>query len=309
MKRLSTRDEIEFSRLDTTLTAFAEQIHPLPGVAGAKERAVFVHQLIDSLHRVAYPRRLLERAQSPRRADPDDIAYFDPIKAAAQLASVGQHDEACWLVFLSVHFGKSRRGGWRLVREIYGKLGQGGRWDWQTVSAAPSQMGQWIDAQRNHLGCAGEGGFGNHRKRESLAATGKTIESYVAWIGIAGHRARIDAALESAQGDSRLAFDELYRSMTVFRFGRLARFDYLSMLGKLNLAPIVAGSAYLADSTGPRGGARLLFEGARNAVIKNDVLEARLAALDAVLGVGMQVLEDALCNWQKCTSDYVRFNA
>ena len=32
----------------------------------------------------------------------------------------GDKEEAFWLVFMFVHFGKHARGGWRYIREIYG---------------------------------------------------------------------------------------------------------------------------------------------------------------------------------------------
>ena len=51
--------------------------------------------------------------------------------------------------------------------------------------------------------------------------------------------------------DPTVIFDELYRNMSVVGFGRLGKFDYLSMLGRYNLAPISAGSAYLDNATGP----------------------------------------------------------
>ena len=50
-------------------------------------------------------------------------------------------------------------------------------------------------------------------------------------------------ACEQAKGDPRKAFDILYHSMgAVASFGRTARFDYLTMIGKLGLAPIEPGS-------------------------------------------------------------------
>jgi hypothetical protein len=37
------------------------------------------------------------------------------------------------------------------------------------------------------------------------------------------------------------------------------------------------------------------------------VLQARLDVLDRDLGVGMAVMEDALCNWQKSPDRFVHF--
>jgi hypothetical protein len=105
-----------------------------------------------------------------------------------------------------------------------------------------------------------------------------------------------------------MAFDDLYQSMkAVKRFGRTARFDYLAMVGKVGLAPIEPGSAYLENSTGPITGARLLFGGRKTAELSPRELNQQLVELNTELNVGMQVLEDALCNWQKSPNQLKRF--
>jgi hypothetical protein len=93
----------------------------------------------------------------------------------------------------------------------------------------------------------------------------------------------------------------------VKRFGRTARFDYLTMLGKLGLAAIQPGSAYMQDATGPVTGAQLLFGGSKNSNLKKKDLDQWLIQLDGHLNVGMQVLEDSLCNWQKSPSRFKPF--
>jgi hypothetical protein len=106
----------------------------------------------------------------------------------------------------------------------------------------------------------------------------------------------------------RKLFDYLYCSMTeVTSFGRMAKFDYLTMLGKLELARIEPGSPYLEGSTGPLAGARLLFSGSNTADISSQDLDSRSVELGDALGVGMQVVEDALCNWQKSPGKFVPF--
>jgi Alpha-glutamyl/putrescinyl thymine pyrophosphorylase clade 3 len=95
---------------------------------------------------------------------------------------------------------------------------------------------------------------------------------------------------------------------SVVSFGRTARFDYLTMIGKLGLASIEPGFAYMGGATGPLRGARLLFFGSATAGgVTPRQLDAWLAELDAYLGVGMQVLEDSLCNWQKSPGRFLRF--
>jgi hypothetical protein len=95
----------------------------------------------------------------------------------------------------------------------------------------------------------------------------------------------------------------------VIRFGRTAKFDYLTMVGKLQLAAIEPGSTYMGGATGPLRGAKLLFGGNISANISKKTLEEWLIELESHLGLffGMQILEDALCNWQKSPDRYVYF--
>jgi hypothetical protein len=143
----------------------------------------------------------------------------------------------------------------------------------------------------------------------SSRGTGAAVETYVEWVNPPrAHADLVEAAVDDADGDPRKAFDLLYQSLrSVASFGRLARFDYLSMLGKISLAPIEAGSPYLAGSSGPKAGAQLLIRGDANEPVSVEFLDAELIRLGATLGVGMQVLEDALCNWQKSANAYKKF--
>ena len=114
----------------------------------------------------------------------------------------------------------------------------------------------------------------------------------------------MDQTYERADSDRRMAFYYLYNSMQpVASFGRLARFDYLAMLGKLGLAPIEPGSTILQGSGGPLAGARLLF--GKDASASD--LDSWLLELESDLHVGMQVSEDALCNWQKSPREFRPF--
>ena len=63
----------------------------------------------------------------------------------------------------------------------------------------------------------------------------------------------------------------------------------------------------MSGATGPISGARLLFAGDKAASIGPGKLDAWLITLDSDLKVGMQVLEDALCNWQKNPQVFIPF--
>lgn len=307
---MNARNRVRAEALEAALVAHARNRRMLHGVSNEIVRAVLIRQIIDSLHRVRYPEVVAARSVSARRADPSDAVYFDPVRAAVFHLRQGNVDEACWLVFLFVHFGKHARGGYRYSRDVYGRLGQGGRWDWPTLSNDVPGFLAWLATHHERIREQGSpGGFGNHRKYESLKPhhTGRTVASYVAWVDpTRGHRALLENALQAAGGDVGVAFNQLYASMdAVNRFGRTARFDYLTMLGKLGITPIAPTSLHLAGATGPRTGAQLLY--GVGTEISVALLEEWLRELDADLQVGAQVLEDALCNWQKTPNCYQAF--
>jgi hypothetical protein len=289
------RDRERARELENGLVSFDRDARPLPGIHDAATHAVFIEQLLESIHRVDFVAVLGKRSLSSRRSDPND-GLFDPLKAAIFHHRSGNVEEAFWLVFLFVYFGKHPHGGWRLTRDVYGRLGRGALWDWVATSSDPRGFREWLDAHREDLKRDGVvAGFGNHRKYESLNDTGPAVETYVRWVNPPRtHQELMQKAVREG-GDPRTAFDRLYNSMRVYRFGRTARFDYLTMVGKIGLARIEPGSTYMKGATGPLTGAKLLF-GVEAPVA---VLERWLVDLDNSLNVGMQVLEDALCNWQK----------
>lgn len=294
-------------QLDANLQAFSASQCPLPGIAAPAARTTLVKQMIASLRRRDYSRAISTRDISPDRANPNS-PLFDPERAAVFHFRAGRVDEAFWLVFLITHFGKNLKHGWRMLRDVYSGLDTV-NWTWARVSANPTAFRGWLLANQGHIG----GGFGSHRKRESIradvpAGTAAVVESYVTWVGPAHSHAALMASLIQASGNSpEKIFDYCYHSMTVTRFGRLGKFDYLSLLGRLGFANLIPGSAYLIGATGPRAGARLLFGGRKDARLRETTLEDRLRDLDAVLHVGMQVMEDSLCNWQKSPTRFVHF--
>jgi hypothetical protein len=309
------RDRPHGRRLDELLRSFGRLKHPLPGIRSPANREVFLEQIVESIRRIKYIGTIDKRDISDLRANPSSD-LFDPLKAAILHKRRGEIDEAFWLVFLSVHFGKHRRAGWRLVRDVYGCLGNTIRWDWARTSDNPQSFRRWLVLQQPILR-GGDGvarHFGNHRKYQSLDAespsgTGAAIESYVKWVRPPRtHEMLIKDAQNEAGADPRKAFDYLYGSMdAVVSFGRMAKFDYLTMIGKLGLAPIEPGSTYMEGSTGPLSGARLLFGGRRNAALNRRNLDSRSVQLGDALKVGMQVVEDALCNWQKSPGRFKPF--
>jgi hypothetical protein len=312
---VNAADEVRATQLTKSLLAFKNTVRALPGIEGSGACDSLVRQLIDSIRRVRYVQVVAARKLSPLRADPS-ADLFDPIMAAILQKQSGAIDEASWLVFLSVHFGKHRLDGWRLARDVYGALGAAAPWTWERTSADAKGFRKWLD--KNHATLSGADGvnrrFGNHRKYQSLDAhkvmgTGAAIESYVKWVGQPRtHSEVFEEAIKASNEDPRKSYDWLYDSLrAVISFGRTARFDYLSMIGKVGLAAIEPGSTYMVGATGPFSGARLLFGADATSGLSRRQLDAWLIELDGVLNVGMEVMEDALCNWQKSPDKFRPF--
>jgi hypothetical protein len=303
---MKPRDQPEAARLTAALEEYERRHEPLPGIAAAPSRAVLIEQVIESERRNEYIQRLRLVDLAVSGADPHSQG-FDPLKAAIVQERRGNFDEACWMVFLYVHFGKHLRAQWRYARDVYGKLDQGGSWGWQEITSDVDGFRKWLtDNQPTLLRRDEPRGFGNHRKYESLDGwssngTGEVVATYVDWVISQGGHAELFKNATSGRSPEA-AFSTLYRSMDqVQRFGRTARFDYLSLIAKLDLAEIEAGHPYLVNSTGPLTAARMLSGSSQkgpSALSARD-LEALLVTLNNHLLIAFDVMEDALCNWQK----------
>jgi hypothetical protein len=264
--------------------------------------------MIDSIRRIEFVTTVRSRPIDPSRCDPASPT-FDPIRAAILHLRAGRIDEAGWLVFLFVHFGINLKSRYRLIQDVYGGLGQM-RWDWAAVSHDPIGFRQWLSRNNDELKARG-GKFGNHHKYQSLDAwkpsgTGAAIESYVRWVlAHHGHRALFAQAQRLNNNDPLLAFDYLYKSLgAVISFGRTAKFDYLTMAAKVGLTDVQPPRPYMQGATGPLAGAKLLFGRPR---LTAAVADREVTILGNYLKLGMQVMEDSLCNWQKSPLSFEPF--
>jgi len=210
------------------LLFFSESKIRLRGIESESYLECFVEQLVDSIRRVKYVKVLCEKGLSDYYTDTSHNS-FDPLKGAIWHMREGNRDEAFWLVFLFIHFGKNLKSGWGLVRGIYGAHGEDFNWDWQRTSANIDDFKVWLDVNQDEL--KEYGAFGNHRKYQSLGAynlngTGSTIESYVGWIGPNRNHNEMIVNMQNEIGDDpKLLFNSLYKSMdSVVGFGRTTKF-------------------------------------------------------------------------------------
>ncbi|MGS1094080.1 alpha-glutamyl/putrescinyl thymine pyrophosphorylase clade 3 protein [Aquamicrobium terrae] len=303
-------------RIDEFLTKIGQinqHFGPLPGIATAPRRHCWAQQIVSSLRRISYTDTLLVRAVDSLRCVPYS-GIFDPIRGVLYLHRNGHLDEAVWLTFILTHFGKHAVDEWKLAENVYGSFGVGPTWTFAEYTSNVAAFENMLAANQNNLENVNVSGrFSNHRKFESkkpqeIAKTFRTFHEWQTEFG--DFRERLIVTHAQVGQEPQATFDALYKSMrNVSRFGRgrLGRFDFLTMLGKLQIAPIFPGSVYLDKASGPLDGARLLLFGDRKHKITGKALEPRVDALDDILQVGKQVIEDSLCNWQKSPDAYVYF--
>lgn len=296
-------------RFVALLDEFDSNETPLVGLTNQDSKAVLIAQLVDSVRRLEYLRVKSMRAKSENLHTPYS-GSFDPFGGAAKLYKTGRIDDAYWLVYLATHCGKHKFDGWNLTEDIYGKFEQGGIWDWQASKNNPDAITEWFNEIYPEVTSAGRSRrFGNHRKYETLKpgrkGTGHALKSYILWINEYGsHQEMIASAQKDVGQNPQNVFKFMYKELDkVSKMGRLGKFDFLCNLSNLQISPILPDKAYISDATGPLSGAKMLFGGGLN----KPELETACAALATQLSVSPQVIEDALCNWQKSTQEYIYF--
>ncbi|EPN9381214.1 hypothetical protein ACT47F_000416 [Cronobacter malonaticus] len=307
----------DVEQLVKDLKNFSLNTFSLRGLTSESCYNVLACQIIDSVRRIRYVEKINSQTlhMSPLRKEPNSF-LFDPLRAACLYLKDNNYDEACWLTFLATHFGKSKKTGWNLCRDIYSGLGTK-TWTWTAITNDFNCFEQWFAGVTDELTAnSSQRQYGNHRKYETLKYYSRrsvpaVFRSYVNFVGATcSHEARFAEARDFAPSSSEL-FERLYSEMNaVISFGRTARFDYLTMLRKIGALDAEPGHAFLKGATGPLQGSRLLFNNSHGAGEKIDVLNEKLSALAEIIPtqyLKMQVIEDALCNWQKSPDRYVYF--
>ena len=294
--------EAAFLNIKGRLLAYNSDTGDLRGLVNEEILEAFVMQIIASQRREDYYRLLQAKPISAARSDPDH-PLFNPERAVAFHVQNGSRDEACWMIFLMTFFGRHPIHGWKRLSDFYGQLGEGAL-TWRQFSADPQRVVEWLENNWQSIG----GGFGNHRKYESLRPDAMrpfsdVLISYTNLIG-ENHDSFFNSLQLEKSNDS---FDILYNAVNVLGFGRLAKFDFLMLLARYSVLQITPKSAYLQCATGPKLGAKLLFLNNPNATEKWQELQSKLDQLDEELALGMEVLEDAICNWQKSPSEFIHF--
>jgi hypothetical protein len=263
----------------------------LPGL----NRPAALDRLIDKLDWSAQTRRRLLTGEMLPEAKPYSSTGYNPLGVAREHYIAGDRDEAIWLNFVATLIGWDRPDS---VDRFLRVLGDGERATWRYMVESAADALARVQAQGDVL--TREAPFGNHRKYETHRGergSGRVVKSFLSWAG-SSPAARVYGIVSAARSPEH-AFDRLYNTFDVYRFGRTARYDFVRLLANVDrrLRP---GSCYLRGASGPRRAAALLFLG-RSWARDNEVagLEERLRELASVCGIDLTVVEDAVCQWQK----------
>ncbi|MDH7971467.1 hypothetical protein QH494_04675 [Sphingomonas sp. AR_OL41] len=306
INRIKDRDK--FDRFVALIEEIPSEIPARLGFNSENRKRVFAAQLVDSVRRIEYLNVHSANSRSSNLHTPYS-GSFEPFGGASVMLRAGHEDDAYWLIYLATHFGKHKVDGWNLTEDFYGRFNQGGVWDWAAASQNPTAIAQWLGSIYPALTRTGRSRrFGNHRKFETLKpgpkGTGAAVASYINWVNEYGsHRALIGEAQKQVGQNPEEVFSFLYKDLRkVSKLGRLGKFDFLCNLSNLLIAPIFPDKAYIAGSTGPLAGAKMLF-----GVLSVKALEDACAQLSHHFNVSPQAIEDTLCNWQKSPSKYIYF--
>lgn len=269
-----------------------QKMHKLPGLEMEESRLVFIAKLMDSQKSL----RARKMHKFSGSIDPDKND-FNPLKAIWEHSQKKCFDEAVWLIFLTTHFGEDAA---ESIRNFYGKFGKG-CWDWESVYTDPDAVRKWMVSNEERVKSLK---FGNHRKYRtnnpnSPIGTAAVIRSFVEWVDQKGQGSPYRALLNISQADTpENKFDKAYHEISLKQFGRTGKFDFLCLLGNLNILEASPPHCYLVGSTGPKNGALKMLTGKSNGPVTNKIAET-IEQLRKHLSVAAEVMEDALCNWQK----------
>ncbi|WP_019671990.1 alpha-glutamyl/putrescinyl thymine pyrophosphorylase clade 3 protein [Psychrobacter lutiphocae] len=283
------------------------QVHQLSDGLPAISYEILALQLLDSIKQEQQIEALFNQPLSQTCCDPKS-PDFDPIKAIVRIKDI-DYDEACWLSFLLIYTNDSAESDWAFMRLLYNGIGlTAPRLTWQFITEQTLSLQDSLQQLAKALAAHDpKPKFGHHRAYESLAQLPAVFHSYIAFITEqGGHKALFKPHKTLKPNKKVIAkqayFQTLYSLIrNIYRFGRLSTFEYLCLVGKMGLADVAPDSCYIAEASGPKRGAKLLF-----GMLTNEQLDNHAVGLADYLDVGYQQMEAAICHWQKSPQRYIK---
>ena len=284
----------------------------LHGIVESGRREKFIDAVIDS-HKNVYDLKTTLSNMKNETIDPNSRdprhPNFDPNRGIISYMRDGMVDEAVWLFFLHTHCGDQlvqccdidyeKECG--LLRAIYGPDGTDLVCTFENFNDEQTDFCSILHANEINLKSAGK--FSNHRKTESYKPSiiFKVLDSYTKFLHPYMSVDDLFNDIRSkSKGDPEINFDLLFnKSGEIYRFGRLAQFDFTTRLSYLGIIDAEPRSIYLFKATGPKEGAKKLFFDSKPKRCNVIKLQDDVNLLAEYLEIGKHALEDCLCTWQK----------
>lgn len=205
-----------------------------------------------------------------------------------------------WILYLATYFGKSNKSKWVLFNRSSFRVNQS-LITFTQIRKSPEIYYEYLNSIDLFEGTK----FSNHRKytKKSLNGSKGLINSMNFMI----------ENMEEFNRKQKITFSEFYKlSHKIPGFGRLASFDFTSTMAKCELNVEQPLSMYANNSTGPLKGLFLLLSVTKNSTSHQDQIDLseKLTCWflnNSHIFMVAQVLEDAICNWQKSPIHYERY--
>lgn len=259
---------------------------------------VLASQTLDSIRRVEIYRIYKYKAE---KADLSDQSYFSTSTPfiLGQRKSLSLNSRT-WIVYLATYFGKSNKSRWSLFKKAAFK----GERLIQFEDIKEDKSSYFDILERADF--FKDTSYSNHRKY--------TKKSLIGNKGVFHSMDHVIDNINLFSSEQQKEFDTIYKgALKIPNFGRMAAFDFTSSLSKCELNVSEPLSMYHKDSTGPMNALEEILnltrksDRSKNARIRlgNDLLNWFRSNSDIYFIA--QVLEDAICNWQKSPHYYIRY--
>lgn len=261
--------------------------------------SVLADQTHDSIRRIEIYRAYKSRATL---AVEEKRSFFDTSNpfVLAQRTDLSNEDRV-WIIYLATYFGKSNFSGWDLfLRAAFD--GNQLLITFRKIKAKPEKYFDYLNRLEFFENCK----FSNHRKytKKSLNGPKGFFHSMTFLINNMEQYCRSD----------EIDFQGMYKlAGKIPNFGRLASFDFSSSLVKCGLKIGEPKSMYASHSTGPLQALELILRLTNSDVSHQSKIDLSYNLVEwftensDIFMVG-QVLEDAICNWQKNPKKYIYYS-
>lgn len=206
-----------------------------------------------------------------------------------------------WVLFVATYFGKSNKSKWELFnRATFDN--NGSIILFENIQKDLNKYFEHLSSFDFFEGCT----YSNHRKFTPKRLNGQK--------GVFESMEYIVENIDQYSVENKMDFDSMYKlAQKTPNFGRLAAFDFSSSLVKCGLNIEEPQSMYAEHSTGPLNAVGLLLRLTNKSTLLTEKLRICSSLMKwfqentDIFMVG-QVLEDAICNWQKNTTQYILYH-